>query len=259
MKVLLLDVETAPMYAMIWSLRHNDYIPPSRITKDWFVLSWAAKWLDEDVMFYMDQRDEPHLDNDRKILDGIWKLLDEADLIVTQNGKKFDEKKLNARFVIHGMHPPSSYKHQDTKQIASKNFAFSSNSLEYLSGILNTTYKKLKHKKFPGDDLWKECLNRNPEAWEEMELYNKHDVLALEELYKRLRPWDSTINPNLYHDGLNTICVCGSTSHRKNGYHLTNAGRFDRYQCKECGFQWREKQNNFEAMKRLTLKTPAKR
>lgn len=258
-KTLLLDIETAPLLAYVWQLLHNDYIQPGNIKTDWHLLSWAAKWLDDPEILYMDQRNEPNIEDDRNILAGIWKLLDEADLIVTQNGKQFDEKKLNARFVLQGFQPPASYRHQDTKQIAKKNFAFSSNSLEYLSDKLCTQYKKLKHKKFPGMELWKECLARNPEAWEEMETYNKHDVLALEELYKKLRPWDHSFNPNLYHEESGTICVCGSTFFVKNGYHLTNAGRFDRYRCKECGMEWREKHNNFDAMKKLTLKTPIKR
>ena len=209
-KILLLDIETSFMVTRVWGLRHNDFIPPSRILKDWHLLACAAKWLDSDEVMYMDQRNEPDIENDKKILEWIWNLIDEADLIITQNGKKFDEKKLNARFVIQGFQPPSSYKHQDTKQIASRNFAFSSNSLEYLTDKLCTKYKKLKHKKFPGDDLWKECIAGNPEAWEEMETYNKHDVLALEELYKKLRAWDSSFNPNLYHDESGTVCTCWS-------------------------------------------------
>lgn len=51
-------------------------------------------------------------------------------------------------------------------------------------------YKKLKHKKFPGHELWKECLKGNKEAWNEMRKYNIHDVLATEELYNVLKQWD---------------------------------------------------------------------
>lgn len=30
-------------------------------------------------------------------------------------------------------------------------------------------YKKLNHSKFPGMELWRECLKGNSEAWTEME------------------------------------------------------------------------------------------
>lgn len=51
-------------------------------------------------------------------------------------------------------------------------------------------FKKSAHKKFPGFELWKQCLARNKEAFKEMEQYNKMDVLSLEELYTKISPWD---------------------------------------------------------------------
>jgi uncharacterized protein YprB with RNaseH-like and TPR domain len=125
----------------------------------------------------------------RKILRDLWKLLDEADIVITQNGKNFDTPKLNARFIEHGMKPPSPYKHLDTYQIARSAAKFTSNKLEYLTEKLCTKYKKLKHEKFPGFALWAECLKGNVAAWNEMRRYNKHDVLATEELYMKIRAW----------------------------------------------------------------------
>lgn len=96
-------------------------------------------------------------------------MLDEADIVITQNGRKFDQKKLNARFILNGFKPPSSYKHIDTLVIARKHFGFTSNKLKYMTDKLCTKYKKLDHSKFPGMELWRECLKGNSEAWTEME------------------------------------------------------------------------------------------
>ena len=161
-------------------------------------------------MIYEDVRGQRNKRDDSKIIKGIWKLMDEADIIVGQNSKSFDIKKLNARFVINGMQPPTPYRQLDTKVMAKKAFGFTSNKLEYMADKLCTKYKKLKHKNFIGHELWSECLKGNLKAWVEMEKYNKHDVLALEELYDKLLAWDNSINFNTYHKMHDNICSFGS-------------------------------------------------
>jgi hypothetical protein len=256
-KVLIFDIETAPIIAHVWSLWENN-VSLNQIVKDWHVLSWSAKWLDDppSKIMYDDQRKASDVTDDKRLLKGIWQLLDEADIVITQNGIRFDRKKLNARFVLNKMQPPSSYKHIDTKVIASKHFAFTSNKLEYMTEKLCTIYKKLKHKEFPGHEMWTGCLAGNQKAWAEMEKYNKHDVLALEELYHVLIPWDNSINFNLYHDEEDHVCKCGSTSFIKNGFYYTSAGKYQKHKCKQCGAEHRDKMNLFTKEKRASLKMP---
>lgn len=251
-KVLILDIETFPVLASVWGL-FDQNIALNMIEKDWSIASWSAKWLGEDKIFYMDQRKSKDLDNDKKILEGIWKLMDEADVVVGQNSNNFDIKKLNARFIIHGMNPPSSYKKIDTMRISKKHFAMTSNKLEYLSNKL-CTKKKSDHKKFSGFDLWKECMKGNILAWKEMERYNKQDVLATEELYIKLRPWDNSLNVNLYSDTEDTVCSCGNKSFNKNGFAYTSVGKFQRYSCGKCGAEIRSRSNLFDKEKRKSLK-----
>lgn len=253
-RVLLFDIETAPILGYVWSLWKND-VGLNQVYSDWFVLSWSAKWLDEPAnkTMYMDQRNAKDIENDKDILKALWKLLDEADVVVTQNGKSFDQKRLNARFIIHGFQPPRTFKHIDTKLIAQKHFGFTSNKLEYMTDKLCTKYKKLKHKKFAGFELWKECLAGNQAAWKEMETYNRHDVLALEELYNKLIPWDSEVNFNLYHDDTKNVCKCGSTEFQKRGFHYTQVGKFQCYRCKQCGAETRDRVNLFSKEKRASL------
>jgi hypothetical protein len=253
-KVLIYDIETAPLLGYVWSLWENN-VGLNQVYSDWHVLSWSAKWLgspDSHVM-YMDQRDAKNIEDDSDILKGIWNLLDEADIVVTQNGKSFDQKKLNARFVMHGFQPPSSYKHIDTKLIAKKHFKFTSTKLEYMTDKLCTKYKKQKHMKFAGFELWKEVLAGNIEAWTEMETYNKYDVLSLEELYNKLIPWDTTINFNLYHDDESHTCKCGNTVLSKNGFYYTNVGKFQKHKCNKCGSETRSKENLFSKEKKQSL------
>lgn len=262
-KVLVFDIETAPIVGHVWSLWENN-VSLNQIVSDWHVLSWSAKWLDakEEIynkkrkpnIMYADQKRAKNIQDDKKILKKIWKLLDEADVVITQNGRAFDQKKLNARFVLQGLKPPKSFKHIDTALIARKHFAFTSNKLEYMTSKLCTRYKKLKHKKFPGHEMWTECLAGNRKAWREMEKYNKYDVLSLEELYYKLIPWDSSINFNLWSDSEEVVCSCGSKDFRNKGYIYTATGKYKRYKCNDCGAETRSRKNLFEKQKSASLR-----
>lgn len=250
-KILLFDIETLPIEAYVWQLWDNN-VALNQIKKDWTVLSWSAKWLEDSDknLMYADVRNEKNVRNDKKILQKIWKLLDEADIVITQNGVKFDSKKLNARFAIYNMPPPSPYKHIDTYRIAKRHFNFTSNKLEYMAQALGVKYKKLKHKKFPGFEMWSECLNKNIEAFKEMELYNKYDVLALQGVYERLIVWDNTINFNVFNPEV-MVCTCGSKEFSENGYDYQKLGTYKRYKCKKCGKHYKDGVNLLKDTKKI--------
>lgn len=251
-KVLLLDIETAPIKAYVWSLWDQN-VGLNQILEDWHLLSCAAKWLGRGEVMYRDQRKAKPFSNDRALCEWVHGLLNEADVIITQNGKRFDAKKLNARFAIHGMRPPAEYKHIDTVQIAKRHFGFTSNKLEYLSAQLCKKHRKSKHARFQGMDLWVQCLKGNADAWKEMQHYNVADVLALEELYGRLIPWDNTVNFALYRASEHPVCQCGSKEFQRRGFAFTAAGKFRRYQCQGCGSWSRGSDNLLTKTKRASL------
>jgi hypothetical protein len=254
-KVLVLDIETSPIEARVWGIR-DQFIGHTRVRKDWTIIAWAAKWLGEPAskIMYRDQRSAKNIADDSRMLRDIHQLMDEADIILTQNGNRFDVKKLNARFILNDFPPPSPFKKLDTCVIAATKFGFTSNKLDYLTDKLCTKYKKLKHKKFPGDELWDECLDGNPEAWAEMEKYNKHDVLALEELYGVLGPWVADMNFGLYIDDAKPVCrQCGSDQLILRGAAYTESGKFHKYQCKSCRGWGRGSQNQLSQEKRQSL------
>lgn len=251
-KVLIFDIETSPMLGYIWSLWDQN-VALNQLQKDWHLLSFSAKWLRDKKVIYHDQRNAKNIEDDSRLLKELHKLLDEADVVITQNGKSFDVKKVNARFILNGMKPPSPYRHIDTFLIAKKHFGFTSNKLEYMTDKLCTKYKKLKTTKFSGFTLWSECLKGNLKAWKEMEKYNKYDVLSLEELYLKLQPWDNSLNLNLYTDSLDNTCDCGGEL-IKYGFHYTPIAKHQRYRCTECGSTHRDSTNLFTKEKKKSLK-----
>ena len=123
-RVLILDIETAPILACVWKI-WDECVGLNQIKQDWHVLSWAARWIDDPAgeVMYRDQRNAKKLEDDKALITPLWHLLDEADVVVTQNGVSFDIRKLNARFILNGMQPPSSYKNVDTLLIAKRRFS----------------------------------------------------------------------------------------------------------------------------------------
>ena len=142
------------------------------------------------------------------MLSQIWELLDEADAVVHYNGTNFDVPTLNRDFLLHGMEPPTPYHQIDLLQTVRKRFRFVSNKLEYVAKALGIG-EKVKHE---GHSLWVRCMNDDPDAWADMETYNRQDTHLLEDLYVKLLPWiNNHPNHGLYVEEDRPVCTnCGS-------------------------------------------------
>lgn len=233
-KILILDIETAPLKVYNWSL-WQDSTAVNMIAEEWQILAVCAKWLDKKPM-YADARTSGGT-TDVELLGWLWKLLNEADIVITQNGKSFDIKKINARLIAEGFGPYSPIRQIDTKEVAHKHFGFTSNKLEWM-GKNVAGVKKSDHKKFPGFELWAECLKGNRAAWNEMRKYNIQDVVATEKLYLKMRPWIEG-HPNLAtysSTETGSECPkCGSADLQKRGTYVTQTGTYQRFNCRACG------------------------
>lgn len=232
-KIVTLDIETFPNVVYTWGL-WKQTVSPNQIIRNWSIASMCWKWYGEKKTSYVDAAADP-LD-DTAILVEAWEVLDKADIVVGQNSKHFDIRKLNARFIEAGMPPPSPYKQIDTKVEAAKVAMFTSNRLEWLAEHL-TDSPKDSHKAFPGFSLWSECLNGNPRAWAAMRKYNPKDVVATEKLYLKLRPW-IVGHPNvaIVLDTVNPACPkCGSEKMARRGVATTQVGVYPRFHCGQCG------------------------
>lgn len=234
MKVLLVDIETAPNLAYVWGL-FKENIPIQRLVDSGYVLCWSAKWLGEDtILFDSVQRTKP-----KRMLKKIHTLLNEADIVVHYNGTRFDIPTLNKEFLLHGLTPPAPYKQIDLYSTAKSRFRFVSNKLDYIAQALGLG-KKHAHRGF---ELWVQCMNGDDDAWKEMEEYNKQDVVLLEKVYNTFRPWiRNHPNAGLYIASEVDACpACGSSDLVRRGYAYTASGKFQRYCCSACGHWSRDR------------------
>lgn len=232
MRILLLDIESAPNLVHCWGLFQQN-VSINQIMASGYVLCWAAKWRDDnEVMF-----DSINKSGSSRMLKRIHALLEKADAVITYNGQSFDIPTLNKEFVLKGMTPPSPYKSIDLYQTAKRVFRFPSNKLEYIARSLKLG-GKVQHE---GHELWIKTMAGDPEAWQRMEEYNKQDVVLLDKLYTVMLPWIPN-HPNIpLHNGSSLACHnCGGFSLQRRGYAFTNINRFVRLRCNDCGSWLRE-------------------
>lgn len=248
-KILVLDIETAPLESFTWGQwKQNVY--DDQIISNWFMLTWSAKWLFSDIVYSNGLTSKEALnEDDRRIVGSIRDMLAEADVVIAHNGKAFDIPKINTRMVLHGYKPVKPYQQIDTLLIARKEFGFTSNKLDTLGKMFGVGEKV--HTSF---ELWKGCKQGNVMALEKMEAYNRQDVLLLEEVYLRMRPFiHSHPNVALFMEEGKFVCPsCGNDNLTKAGNYYTATSRFSSYQC-ECGAISRERTNNYDKDKRKHL------
>ena len=242
-KILLFDVETSFYHFVGWGT-YKQYIQHYQITEHQYIISWAAKWLyDDNVQSDVVTSKESKNRDDKRILKSIWKLLDEADIVIGHNGDRFDLRKLRWRFISEDMQPPSPFRIIDTLKIARREFFAPSYKQDFL-----TKYFHLQNKLETNFQLWKDCEAGIPEKLEEMVEYNRHDVMGLEELYLKIRPYIHN-HPNLGVLMDKDVCSsCGADDIvETNSEYITSANKFPVYRCNSCKTPYiRHKKNSNE-------------
>lgn len=235
-RILLLDIETSPLLAYVYQKQvWKAKVTHKHVLSNWFMLTWAAKWLNEEEV-YSDALSptEAKNEDDERIVTSLWILLDEADIIIAHNGDDFDIPNINTRCVLHSLPPPSPYKQIDTKRVAQRQFGFTHNSLDGLCEFFG-----IEGKVETDFQLWKDCIMGIPEALNEMEMYNKNDVVILEKIYHFLKPYiKGHPNLDLYIDSEFPVCTsCGKDSLNpiEGKYFYTQAVRYPIFRCSGCG------------------------
>ena len=182
--------------------------------------------------------------DDSKIVKDIHKLLDETQIVIAHNGDSFDVKKINSRFLVHKLPPPSPYKTIDTLKIAHSTFGFDQNTLKFLSNTLGVGDKM----EAGGYPLWKGCMYGDKKAWAKMKKYSRQDVLSLEGVYKKFRPWAKS-HPILGMYGDIEACPkCGVAALQNRGFAVNKTTKYQRVQCTSCG-AWGRRTENIQEIK----------
>lgn len=242
-KVLLFDLESSASISYHFG-RFKVFVGVDQVITRPFLLTIAAQWLNSDSQFGCKlSEDEVLAKDDKALVEVMWKLLDEADIIVAHNAKRFDEALLNTRFLAHGMKPPSSYKVVDTLKIAKKYFKFEANSLDEIADFLGID------RKLPTDfRLWREVMECLDGRIDYMLDYNMNDVSVLKDVYLAIRAWDKT-HPSVGFFSTapkHVSCpCCGSLEYNRLEGKTAKAfvWEYTEYRCNNCGKPFRGSKN----------------
>jgi len=231
MKSLLFDIETAPNLAYVWGKYEQDVI---EFKSHWYIISFAYKWLGGKIKSYSlpdfkNYAKDP--EDDKELCRKLWELFNEADCLIAHNGRAFDIKKTQAKFLQHGFPPPEPFKQIDTLSVARKYFKFDSNRLDDLGKYLGIGEKI----NTGGWKLWEGCIKGDKKAWAKMVRYNKRDVELLEKVYLKMRPWiQGHPNINLYGKTDDKCPNCGGGLTRQ-GTRKNRSTINQQYKCRNCG------------------------
>lgn len=232
MKIVTFDIETSPHLSFHFG-RWQQNIPASNTVNESKMICWAAKeYGEKDIEFASIWED-----GEDYVLERLWEIMDEADVIIGFNSDKFDIKRVMGEFFLRGWEPPSPFHSVDLFKQAKRHFAFSSNRLK---DILKARGLSPKLEEFGGMALWMDVVHKElKSAQKRMKAYNKQDVASTEELYDAMLGW-ITNHPNwgLYVDDYDgdPICPnCGSKHVKEHKVRRTKVRQYMQYQCQDCG------------------------
>lgn len=233
-KILLLDIETAPSLGYHWDNYETNIL---EVEQHWFILCYSYEWVHEKKIQVVALPDfkgyKKNKQDDYKLVESLWDLMDKADLIVAQNGDRFDIRKIKSRFLVHRMEPPKRFKTVDTLKILRSEFGFNSNKLHDI--CLQLGFKG----KVPttGKHLWLSCMAGDMKAWKLMKEYSARDIELLRFLYLLIRPYAKPAQ----HYNLNMLSgefacsKCQGKRFRNKGQEAAGGRVFSRLMCLTCG------------------------
>lgn len=231
-----MDLEVAPTLATVWGL-WNVNVGINQIVGNSYVLSWAAKWYGTDEVEYSSL----HMTSHKNMITELYKLVNEADVVIGYNLDSFDMKIFNKEVLLLGLSVPTPYKTVDLLKVVRKRFRFTSNKLDYVAQQLKLG-KKTKHQ---GHELWLSCMNKGAEdyhqAWAIMEEYNCNDVVLTEKLYDAVKGWIPNHPSHSAFQNDHVCPNCGGKHLQKRGTALTTSLTYQRWQCGDCGSWSRSK------------------
>ena len=224
-RILTLDIENSPHLVYTYDL-YGANITPDKIIEPARLLCWAGKWFDRREVVFASE----YHDGVEDMLDPLWDMLDQADIVVTYNGVRHDIPIIMRTFIENGYPPPSPWIDIDLYQVSKRRYKWASNRLGYVTEALGLPTKL----ETGVAQLWKKVLYDDDKAWTKFRAYNKQDVIVTELLYRAYRPWMKTPHAGLWSGDLSTCPACGSSQLAPAGIVYTKTAAWLKSNCQNC-------------------------
>jgi transposase-like protein len=227
--ILSFDVETIPLIAYAWG-PYDQNINPEQLIKDWCLLAFSGKWMDDEkiVSEVLTPKEAVERDDER-LVKLCWKMMDQADVVIAHNGRDFDIKKLNTRYLNHGLGPTTPFKLVDTLLAARSAFGLTYNKLDYIAQYLGT-----QRKRETDFQLWIDCDHGDKEALARMQEYNECDVEVLEQIYLKIRAYIPNHPKLSSYNKVQGKCPVCLSNYEDDGIYQAPIQQYKQYRCLNC-------------------------
>lgn len=215
-KILFFDIESTGLNATFgtilcighkWFKQKNVYVPT--------ILDDAKSMLDDKALV-------------RDFAD-TW---NEADYVVSWFGKRFDVPMIESKMLKHKLGPLAPKYHLDLWEAARKYFKLHSNRLAAFEQYLGTESSKTAI----DFDSWLRAAHGDKKAIAEVVDHCRKDVMVLEEVFVRMRPWLEKEPPRALFTGEQDACPsCGGKHIEKRGYKVAATRMYKQLHCLDCG------------------------
>ena len=257
-KLFIYDLEVGPMAGTSYESYDTNMLD---ILEQKYILCYAFAWFDFDNPYKKPKvyarslvdsparfKNNPFDDYDLAV--NLNREMLKADWLSAYNGKKFDDRMANTRFVKHGLDfiDDVIIKMIDPMRTVKRVLALERNNLDYVSKFLGNEGKTaVTHA-----DVRKECtqienwwhhrpIEIDKKAWKLMVDYCKQDVVAAYEAYRDTRRFDRT-HPNVgIYKGVPCCPTCGSEHLQSEKIRSNTTMRYRQFVCQSCKARPRER------------------
>lgn len=216
------------------------------------VLCIGWKWLGEDKVYVssiLDRNKRRDMLDDKHVVEDFVKAFNECDYHITWYGDRFDLPMIRSKMIKHGMRPIAPKPSLDLWRTARRYFKSHSNRLNVWEQILATPDQKT-----PLDfDAWLKAAHGDKDSVAKVIEHCEKDVLVLEEVFLKLRPWlDNEPSASLFTGKKDNCPSCNSESVQKRGFKVAMTRTYQQYQCNDCGKWFRSTRASAIATNRST-------
>lgn len=170
--------------------------------------------------------------DDKALVLEFSKTWEQADYVVSWYGKRFDVPMLETKMLKHKLGPLAPKYHLDLWEAARKQFKLHSNRLAAFEQFLGTSDQKTNI----DFDSWLRAAHGDKAAIEEVVDHCRKDVLVLEQVFDRLRPWLDKEPPRALFTGEKDKCPsCGSAHIERRGFKVAATRLYQQLHCSDCG------------------------
>lgn len=233
-KILFLDIETSPNILYSWCVGRKVNLTPDNIIHERQIICICWKWQGEKTIHSLDWGLKKQCD--KALLKTFTRVINEADLIVAQNGDRYDLRFIMGRLAYHDLPPFHWAPTRDTLKQSRRAFFLNSHKLDYMGQFFS-----LGRKLETTFGLWKDVMAKDAKALTKMIRYCKGDVTLLEKAYDHIQRY----TPQGVHMGIlehtdKMACkACGSKNTLPRGHRIKSGGIFECRLCSDCGHFWR--------------------